>query len=207
MGEPYTMTFFNATDQPWHFAVYKSIPDSPGLSSVAWQVRGVPPQQGNNKPPSAQVTWEMNYGLCIADFDKDFNKFTGNQFATASLGQTYSVKSDDGIPSINSTPTGTTASNQIVLANSTIPGQSVTMGFTLGGNIVVAEQNVSGGEKTTYRVHPEYYVACYRNIVLGQLVDEGVAIGPVFVKYDGGKHAKQVQASKSVSGDYFLEVC
>ena len=207
MGEPYKMTFLNATDQPWHFAVYKSIPASPGLSSVAWQVRGVPPKQGGNPPPSAQVNWDMNYGLCIADFDKDFNKFTGTQYGSASLGMSYEIKSDDGIPTINPSPTGKTTSDQILLVNSTTPAMPVTMGFTLSGNIVVAEQDVGKGERTTYRVHPQYYVACYRNIVLGQLVDEGVAIGPVLVSYDGGAHSKTVQASKNVAGEYFMEVC
>ena len=97
------------------------------------------------------------------------------------MGKSYEVKSVDGIPNINSSPTGKTASDQIVLVNSTTPAMPVTMGFTLSGNIVVAEQDVGKGQRTTYRVHPQYYMACYRNIVLGQLVDEGVAIGPVLV--------------------------
>ena len=207
MGEPYKMTFVNATDQPWFFAVYKSVPESPGLSSVAWQVRGLPQQLQGSKAPQADVTWQMSYGLCIANFDQNFRQYTGSQYGTAVLGQTYQVESKNGIPSIDPNATGTTTSDQIILTNSTSsPVTPVTMGFTLGGNIVVAEQNVGGGQKTIYRVHPTYYVACFHNVVLGELVDESVAIGPVQVSYTGGVHSKTVQASKTLAGDYTLQV-
>ena len=66
-GTEYKMTFENSTDQPWHFGVYQKNPESPGLTSVAWQVRGVPPQEGD-KPSSAQVNWTMQYGICICQF-------------------------------------------------------------------------------------------------------------------------------------------
>ena len=83
MGEEYEMRFENATDQPWHFAVYQTYPTSPGLSSVAWQVRGLPPQKVGSPPPGATVSWTMNYGVCSADFDTNQQKFTGSQFAPA----------------------------------------------------------------------------------------------------------------------------
>ena len=62
------------------------------------------------------------------------------------------------------------------------------MAFTVSNNIIAVEDDVGGQQETIllYRVHPTHYVACYRNIVLGQLVDEGVVIGPVEVKYEGG---------------------
>ena len=93
------MIFQNATDQSWQFAVYQTMPDSPGLSSVAWQIRGLPPQQVGSPPPQAEVDWTMQYGICIADFDKNFNRFTGTQFAQANLGNAYEVSSNIGIPS------------------------------------------------------------------------------------------------------------
>ena len=122
---------------------------------------------------------------------KNFRQYTGSQYGTALLGQTYQVESKNGIPSIDPNATGTTTLDQIILTNSTSsPVTPVTMGFTLGGNIVVAEQNVGGGQKTIYRVHPTYYVACFHDVVLGELVDESVAIGPVQVSYAGGVHSK-----------------
>ena len=51
-----------------------------------------------------------------------------------------------------------------------------------------------------------YYVACYRNIVLGQLVDEAVVIGPVEVKYEGGNNSAKVVASKDAGGNYRLSI-
>ena len=200
------MTFLNATNEPWHFGVYQKSPESPGLNSVAWQVRGVPPQTGS-KPSSAEVNWTLNYGICIAKFDKDFNGYTGQQFAPAYLGNKYEVVTDDGIPTIDTKPTGVGSPDQIVLKNNTgPPAQEVTMGFTVSNNIIAAQDKVGGNESTIYRVHPTYFVACYRNIVLGQLVDSGVAIGPVEVKYEEGARHATVIASKDAGGNFRLSV-
>ena len=205
MAESYILTLKNATDQPWHFGVYQKSPTSPGLTSVAWQIRGIPPKQGGT-PASAQVNWTMSYGLCIADFDEDQQRFSGSQMASAYVGNKYKVESLDGIPSIDTKPTGTGSPDQITLRNATSsPVTPLTMGFTLSGNILCVERDVGGLQETIYRVHPTYYVACYRNIVLGQMVDEGVAIGPVEVKYDG-VHQMTVEASKDIAGNYHINV-
>jgi hypothetical protein len=207
MSDTFKLNFKNATDQPWHFGVYQKFPTSPGLASIAWQVRGVPPKRGIAPPASAQVNWTMSYGLCIADFDTDNHVYTGSQMAPANLGNKYEVESLDGIPSINTAPIGPGSSDQISLKNATSsPVMPVTMGFTLGGNILCAESNVGGLQETIYRVHPTYFVACYRNIVLGQMVDEGVVIGPVKVKYEDGAHEMTVEASKDPAGNYHLTV-
>ena len=55
-------------------------------------------------------------------------------------------------------------------------------------------------------MHPTYYVTCYCNIVLGQLVDEGVVIGPVEVEFEGGARNAKVVASKDAAGNYRLSV-
>ena len=200
------MIFFNKTNQPWHFAIYQKYPESPGLNSVAWQVRGVPPIEGS-RPSSAEVNWTLNYGLCIANFDKDIMGYTGKQFAPANLGNIYEVVSLDGIPSIDTKPTGVGSPDQIVLKNQTgPPAQPVTMGFTASNNIIAVQDDVGGSEETIFRVHPSYYVACYRNIVLGQLVDSGVAIGPVEVKYEAGARVAKILASEDAGGNFRLSV-
>ena len=80
------------------------------------------------------------------------------------------------------------------------------MGFTVSNNLICASQDVGGKQSTIYRVHPSYYVACYRNIELGQLVDQGVVIGPLMVEYVGGAHTHTVQAYKHPSGNYYLKL-
>lgn len=115
--EDYKMILRNSTDQPWHFGIYQKQPSSPGLTSVAWQVRGLPPMVGE-VPPSAEVNWALEYGVCIADFDEDERKFTGIQFAPAHLGNNYKIVSLDGIPSISTTPTGTGNADQSYLSDS-----------------------------------------------------------------------------------------
>ena len=203
--EQYKMILKNSTDQPWHFGVYQKHPASPGLTSVAWQVRGIPPQI-SDIAPTAEVSWMMEFGVCIADFDKNGRKYTGTQLAPAQLGNNYQVVSIDDIPTISTTPTGTGSAYQIVLRNKTgPPAMKLSMGFTLHDRIVVVEDDVGGLQKTIFRVHPTYYVACYRNIVPGQLVDEGVVIGPIEVSYVGGFHVASVEAFKDSSGNYQLK--
>ena len=126
--------------------------------------------------------------------------------APANLGNKYKIESLDGIPSIDTNPIGTGSPDQITLRNATSPVTPLTMGFTLGGNILCIERDVGGSQETIYRVHPTYYVACYRNIVLGQMVDEGVVIGPVEVKYEGGAKKMTVEASKDATGNYHMNV-
>ena len=199
------MILRNATDQAWHFGVFQKQPSSPGLSSVAWQVRGIPPKL-NEVVPTAEVSWTLEYGVCITNFDKNDRKYTGMQLSTASLGSKYKVITIDGIPSISPVPTGTGSADQIVLQNNTgPPAMKLSMGFTLENKIVVVEDEVGGLQKTIFRVHPTYYVACYRNIVPGQLVDEGVVIGPVEIKYDAGFHAAIVEAFKDATGNYRMK--
>ena len=140
----------------------------------------------------------MEYGVCIADFDKNGRKYTGAQMAPAQLGNKYQVISIDDIPSISTTPTGTGSADQIVLQNKT--GPPAIMRFTLDDRIVVVEDDVGGLQKTFFWVHPTYFVACYRNIVHSQLVDEGVGIGPIEVRYAAGFHVASVEAFKDSSG-------
>ena len=81
------------------------------------------------------------------------------------------------------------SADQIILKNETgPPAVPLSMSFTVSNlyNIIAVEDNVGGGQETIYRVHPTYYVACYRSIKLGQLVDAGIVIGLVEVKYEGG---------------------
>ena len=108
-----------------------------------------------------QISMKMNY--------------TGKQFAPVYLGNVYKVVSLYSIPSIDTKPIATGSSDQIVLKNHTGPyANTLTMGFTVSNNIIAVEDSVGGEQETIYRVHPTYYVACYRNIVLDQFVDEGV---------------------------------
>ena len=113
----------------------------------------------------------------------------------------------DGVPSIESKPVGVGSADQIILKNETgPPAVTLSMGFTVSNNIIAVEDNVGGGQETIYRVHPTYYVACYRSIKLGQLVDAGIVIGPVEVKYEGGARKAKVAATKDASGNYHLNV-
>lgn len=198
MSSHYHITCINSTDQSYHFGVYQTFPNSPGLKSVAWQVRGVP--RKGEVPSTGDIDWMMIYGVSIAKWDSDGKKYTGKQMVSAELGKAYQVKMTQGdIPTI--LPNGTTSPGLIKFKNSTT--HKLDMGFTLGGELITV-QNVSGGQTINYEVHPTYYVACYRDIERGQLVDSGVEIGPVEIKYPNGYSKCDVEAA-IVGGKYVLK--
>ena len=178
MSTSYTLRLKNSTGNAYHFAVYQKYPNSPGLESVAWQVRGLGPGASN------RVDWSLNYQIAIADWDPNNGQFSGVQICPASLGMTYEVTTAQGdIPVINTTPVYSTGPGLIKLQNNTKPPQAVTMGFALSKDLVAVEKQVQAGECTEFSVHPTYYIACFREIKQGQLVSEGVKVGPVIVEF------------------------
>jgi len=179
MASSYTVHFKNSTKNAYHFAIYQKYPNSPGLESVAWQVRGLGPGATN------RVDWTLDYQVAIADWDDDNQQFSGSQLKAASLGHVYEVKTTQGdIPVINPNPTETTGPGLIKLQNNTNPAKAVTMGFAIDRELVAAQKQVDAGEAGEFSVHPKYYVACFRNIKQGQLVSEGIELGPVLLEFE-----------------------
>ena len=178
MATSYTVRFKNSTKNAYHFAIYQKYPNSPGLNSVAWQVRGLASGATN------RVDWTLDYQVAIADWDADNQQYSGSQLKPASLGQVYDVKTTQGdIPDINPKPIETTAAGLIKLQNNTKPAQAVTMGFAIGQKLVAVENRVQAGEAAEFVVHPQYYIACFRDIKQGQLVSEGIQLGPVTLEF------------------------
>eukprot|EP00731_Ephydatia_muelleri_P017646 Em0010g744a len=143
MSEAYEVTFLNDSDTSYHFALYQHFPKSPGLNSVAWKVRGIPPK--GVIPSSAVVNWTMNYGVSIANWNPNGAVYTGSQVVAAELGKEYQVILTDGdIPAIQSDPIGDTHPGCITLVNDT--NIALEMGATIDGTFV-AVQTVNGGER------------------------------------------------------------
>ena len=200
MGTRYHITCVNSTDKTYFFGVYQDFPDSPGLQSIAWQVRGVPPK--GSSPSTSSIDWTIQYGVSVANWDANGKSYTGQQIVDAELGFSYRVYLTQGeVPTIDPIPTGTTADGQIKFLNDT--NKALDLGFTLDGRLI-AVQNVSGGETINYVVHPTYYVACYRDIKQGQFVDTGVQLGPVTVAYGNGYAKCEVEAAVD-GGRYILK--
>jgi hypothetical protein len=196
MATTYNVRFLNNTEEAYHFAIYQAHPKAPGLKSVAFEVRRVPP---NGK---ANATWDMTFGTAIADFDRNGEAWTGLQTRNAQLNKAYEVKLVDGdIPSITPSPVGSTDGGIILLKNAT--NRKLNVGFTIGGSLV-GVQEVHGGETSEYYVHPTYYVAVYRNIKKGSMVDSGVVIGPVELKFADGYTSYSVEAAID-GGQYVLK--
>ena len=195
MATRYIIDCANSTDKSYYFCVYQTFPRSPGLRSVAWQVRGIPPK--GQAPSTADVEWDMVYGVSILNW----HKYTGEQIVTAQLGKTYEVVMIEGtIPAINPIPILSTETDSGLIGFKNNTNKPLDMGFTIDGSLI-AVQNVCGGETIFFDVHPTYYVACYRSLQKGQLVDSVVALSPVEVKYEDGYTYCEVEAAIS-NGTY-----
>ena len=178
MATNYTLRFKNSTQNAYHFAVYQTFPNSPGLDSVAWQVRGLGPGATN------RVDWSLEYQVAIADWDHNAALFSGSQICSAALGHIYEVTTTLGnIPIINTNPIESTEPGLIKIQNNTNPAKTMTMGFAIANQWVAAEKGVEAGESVEFSVHPQYYIACFRDIAQGETVSGGMKLGPVCVDF------------------------
>ena len=169
------------------------------MDSVAWQVRGLGPGANN------RADWSLDYQVVITKWDKNDGQYSGGQKKTAILGQSYQVVTDGtDIPAIDRTPTGPAGKGVITLKNNTHPAKKVTMGFAIDRKLVAAEKDVDAGEIVEFKVHPKYYIACYRAIEEGQLVSEGVVLKPVTLEFQNEYTDYTVEAV-SVAGEIVLK--
>ena len=183
----YQVELVNSTSQPYHFAIYQKYPDSPGLQSVAWQIERL----GHGAQET--VCWKMQYSVAITDWDEINNAYKGKQLVPAELKKTYEVKYADGdIPDISDSPTGDVSMGHIKLTNNT--KENMKLGFGVDGKLIVIQDKVRPGESSEFYVHPTYYVACYHSIKYGQLVDAGVQLDPVELRFEDGYTAYKVEA-------------
>ena len=163
---------------------------------MACQVRGVPSHG------KANATWNMTFGTAITEFDPNGKNWTGQQIQNAHLGNKYQINMVEGdIPSINPNPVSSAGDGIILLTNAT--NRSLNVGFALDQSLL-AVQEVHGGETSEYYVHPTYYIAVYRNIKKGSMVDSGVVIGPVQLKFADGYTSYSVEAAID-DGQYVLK--
>lgn len=183
-GTQYQIQLENNTDQSYHFAVYQKFPDSSGLKSLAWQVRRL--AKKHSSPTTSTITWTLDYGIAISQWDEDGKSYSGLLHQDASLGMEYVAYMDsDGDPDIDPHPQSTTEKGQVTFFNGNKPPkpQTLPLGFTVHGDII-AVQNTKPGESAQFHVHPTYFVACYRNIKKGNLVDSDVMLKPVKVSFE-----------------------
>ena len=179
----YNLKFVNSSNDWWHFGVYQTFPDAPGLESIVWRENGLPTGS------QAEIHWNMDYGVSITNFDGA--NVSAVQTISAQLGETYQVVIKDGITGIDSTPIAAGGPPDIVsLKNNTTPAKAIDMGFALNGSIIAAQKAVGGQQSSNYQVHPKYYVALFRNVQVGDLVTSDVTVAPIMVEYtQGNTHA------------------
>ena len=186
----YEIQFKNSTNSAYHFGVYQDYPQSPGLQSLVWQERGLGPNSVN------KVTWKMQYGVAIAAWDENEKAYSGLQIVNASLGSAYQVTLLEGsIPSIDPTPLETEglsrlSADQIKLHNNT--NKTFDLGFSVDGSLITATRS-TGNQWANFIAHPVYYVALYKSVKLGNLVDSDLQVGPVRIEFTDGNQRALVE--------------
>ena len=181
----YEIHFENGTDSAYHFGVYQDCPTSPELKSVVWQVRRLPPHSAN------KVTWSMNYGVAIVDWDENDGDYSGLQIVPAQLGNTYQViVQNRDIPAIDPNPVSagySTSENrdQIKLFNKT--PQNVKIGFAINGSLIArTESGRVQRAHYTMSSQPTFYVALYHYVKHGDLADRNIQVEPVKIEFTDG---------------------
>lgn len=185
----FRINFFNNTDVAMHFCVYQQIPDYPGLKSVAWKVRRLPPR-GNGK-----VAFTLTFGTALAEWDVDESAWVAQQLRPAELGKKYNAKFEQtDIPSIEGTPAeDTDAPDKIAVVNTT--NKPLDIGFTLDGDLLLVDRAVPGGCTAFFKVHPTYYIAVYHGISEGRMADTGIQLGPVRLRFTDGYTSADVEVT------------
>lgn len=183
----------NNTEKCYHFAIYqRPHPKSPGLRSVAWKVRGVPPR--GVVASASFVEWKAgDYGVCIADWNKTRERYFERQIIVARLGESYKVSTSDcdDIPSICPTSVGKTAERCISLTNES--GETLALGITLDLSMVAVQTVVHGGSLNFCAESNSFCVSCYSYIQGGQLTVLTSLLAPVDVSFDDEyEHCKVV---------------
>ena len=155
MGERYTIKIQNATDKPWCFATYQQITGW----TVVWQVLKLAPLIDDSHTPQKALTWALNYGICIDEFDTDhLQKFMVNKVLSAQLGRHYEAVSIDCIPSISQTFEILQNPHHIVFQNKTHnPVKTLNMWFLVDNSLIAVEQDVGGHLSVSYPASSMYY--------------------------------------------------
>ena len=200
MSTPYRVQFYNKSGNPYHMAVFKKYPGS--IVSIAWQVRGLPPQSG----PS-NVDFTLNYSISLSNWDPDNGFFTGFKTIPAELGSNYEAFLDDGIPDIRPLQGAQLKAfskknvqllsvlDQVLVVNNT--KQAATFSFSIDEKVAGGLSGVDGGEQAIFESTPVYYVSAYRDIKEGQDLKMEVRVGdPVELQFNDG-HTYSVTVSEA----------
>lgn len=195
----YEIECINSTDESYHFVIYVAYPFH-RMDTVAWQVVGVPCK--GDFPSRSRLSWSLEYGVAIANWDKNEEQYSVGQTIDAQAGIVYEVSTTEEDILVITQTARKAATGMFWLINTT--NRPLLLGFTIGGRLVVVER-VVGGETFMYKMPSTYWVLCIRNRPMkeGQVLDTSLALGPVQVQFGNGYTKCKVEASNN-NGKYIL---
>ena len=196
----YEIECVNSTEESYHFVIYMAYPFD-RMDTVAWQVVGVP--RKGDLPSRIRLSWSREYGVAIANWDKEEEQYSVCQSIGTQPGIVYEVAmTEEDIPVIAQTARKA-AAGMLWLMNAT--NRPLLLGFTIGGKLVAVER-VVGGETFMYKMPSTYWVICIRNRPMkeGQMLGTSLALGPVQVQFGNGYTKCKVEAS-NINGRCILK--
>ena len=195
----YEIECINSTEESYHFVIYVAYPFH-RMDTVAWQVVGVPCK--GDFPSRSRLSWSLEYGVAIANWNKNEEQYSVGHSIDAQPGIVYEVSTtEEDILVITQTMRKAVA-GMLWLMNAT--NRPLLLGFTIGGKLVVVER-VVGGETFMYKMPSTYWVLCIRNRPMkeGQVLDTSLALDPVSVQFGNGYTKCKVEASNN-NGQHIL---
>lgn len=182
----YTIDFDNETPDTWTFAVYQTLPTSPGLDSVSWKQTKVPTSG------SSGVQWSINYLVGIANYRQIGGKgvYTSSQKLGTELGMQWRAVLKDDVQQLVSD--GTTAKGQVLIKNQSTLLANLAIG--MDGDLALVQGKVPSGADAQFMVAPTYWVALFNNLQKGEVISGNTVIGPLKVTFPSGKTALNYRA-------------
>ncbi len=178
----YSIDFTNDTNDTWTFAVYQTLPSSPGLKSLSWKQTTVP------RGGESGVQWTIEYLVAVLKYQQAGGKgvYKSSQKLGTSLGDAWEVVYKSGAQQLAEAGSAPTK-GQVTVANKS--GQLADIGIGMDGDVALVQPQVFSGAGANFEVEPTYWVAMYKDIVKGEVISGAQVAGPIKVKFFNGATA------------------
>jgi hypothetical protein len=185
----YYVDFNNQLPNTWTMAVYQTLPDLVDLDSVSWKQTTVPPTNMGG------VSWTTNYNVCIADYQqiRGIGVYTNSEILPAQLGTAWQVVWKDNIQQLVQVTAENVPPNFVVISNAS--NKLANLGIGMSGSATAFKRNVPGGVSVPFEVMPTYYVGLFYKLILGEVIESIVAIGPFELKFPNGTNKATLAAA------------
>ena len=192
--------FINQTTTTWTMALFQEYPLSPGLDTVSWK-QATAPTGG-----TVGVAWDVTYNVALGDLQQEngIGVYKASQILPAELGTRWLITFQDGVQQMirqGDAP----EPDQIFFTNES--GLLASPGIGMDNSASAYQRSLLSGANAQFIVTPTYYMGLFQNVVLGEVIDMNVTVGPFALAFTGGADkvtitAEEINQSIVVTIDY-----